>query len=123
MFKLIFVNLRSSFSAGHFTQMACDRVTEVGECKLYAICFSSLSLKVLKGCAMVKYTRSGWKTALITCDYSSANVMNFLIYSGGKTASKCSTGVNSKYPGLCSENETVDSNLLKTSTWSVVVKY
>lgn len=73
---------------------------------------------------MVKYTKEGgWKTSLISCDYSSGNIVNFLVYSGGKAASKCTTGINPKYPGLCSEKENVESNLLKTTSWSILVKY
>lgn len=73
--------------------MICDRVTEVG-------------------CAVAKYTQHLWNTILITCNYSSANILGYKIYSIRQTASKCETGKNAIYPGLCNELENRISNIL-----------
>lgn len=92
----------SIYSAGHFTQMICDRVTEVG-------------------CAIVKYTQNSWKTFLITCNYSSANILGYKIYSAGQTATKCETGKNEIYAGLCSERENRNPNILNSKDTSFLV--
>jgi len=59
--KLINYNLQiTRCRGGHFTQIAVDRVSEMG-------------------CGMVKFTKLGWKILLMTCNYSSANVLNFKV--------------------------------------------
>lgn len=41
----------------------------------------------------------------VTCDYSHGVTIGSPIYEMGAPASKCNTGQNNKYPGLCSTNE------------------
>lgn len=58
------------------------------------------------GCSIVQYTdQDGWKQTLIGCNYSAGNLVGTPIYRFGTPASLCKSGKNSKYPGLCSENE------------------
>lgn len=75
---------------GHFSTMTQDRTNKIG-------------------CGMSKYNND---TYLFTCNYSFTNVFGQAIYKVGKTASGCSTGVNTIYPNLCSTNEEIDANLL-----------
>ncbi|XP_052897638.1 antigen 5 like allergen Cul n 1-like [Anopheles moucheti] len=76
---------------GHFTQMASDRTWAVG-------------------CAMQNWLEDGiWITYYFVCNYSFTNIVNQPVYVTGATASGCTTGVNSHYSGLCSENEVVQS--------------
>lgn len=84
--------------------MICDRVTEVG-------------------CAIGKYTDNLWNTILITCNYSSANILGYKIYSSGQTASKCETGKNVMYPGLCSERENRNPNILSSKNTNFLVMF
>lgn len=77
---------------GHFTQIARD-----------------VSFKV--GCSISQYLKPGdWYTTYYVCDYAVTNVVGGQIYEEGPTASKCKTGTNPKYPGLCSENEKYDDS-------------
>lgn len=62
------------------------------------------------GCASTKYITEVngqiWKAVKTTCNH--AQIVPFVgnsVYVAGLTASKCKTGTNSQYPGLCSENE------------------
>lgn len=108
---------------GHFARMVCDRVTEIGWLKLARIkLFFVFKFTPIAGCAMTKFTKQGWKTILITCNYSSANIIGFLVYSI-KTATKCVKGINPEYPGLCSEDEKVNPNLLKANSGSILMLY
>uniref|UniRef100_A0AAG5D928 Venom allergen-1 n=1 Tax=Anopheles atroparvus TaxID=41427 RepID=A0AAG5D928_ANOAO len=82
---------RSSAVIGHFTQMASDRTWKVG-------------------CAMQNWIEGGlWNTYYFACDYSFTNLIDEPVYVGGRTASGCTTGENTVYPGLCSTNEVVES--------------
>lgn len=53
------------------------------------------------GCGVVKYKSNYY----ITCTYNTGRVIGDPVYEIGRTGSKCKTGINSKYPGLCSKNE------------------
>ena len=75
------------------------------------------------GCAIVKYMKNSWKTILITCNYSSANILGYKIYTTGQTASKCETGKNALYPGLCSERENRNPNILSSKDTSFLVRF
>lgn len=47
-----------------------------------------------------------WNAVKTTCNF--AQIVPFVgrsVYVSGPTASKCKTGKNGQYPGLCSENE------------------
>lgn len=64
------------------------------------------------GCAASRYTMNyqgkSAKATLMTCNYSHGNpVRGGKVYKSGPTASSCKTGTNSKYPGLCSQNEQI----------------
>lgn len=86
------MNFISSADIGHFLTFVVDRSTHIG-------------------CGMTKFIKDGgWKTHLIACNYASASISGYQIYRAGPTASACTTGINSDYPGLCSENEMVDAN-------------
>ncbi|XP_062558435.1 antigen 5 like allergen Cul n 1-like [Armigeres subalbatus] len=76
---------------GHFTAMIADRSNKIG-------------------CAMVSFVDSPWLRKYLVCNYSITNIINQPVYKSGPTASKCATGQNPDYIGLCSVNEVVDSN-------------
>lgn len=46
-----------------------------------------------------------WSATWLACDYSYGNMIGTPVYEAGSPASKCKTGNNSEYPGLCSKNE------------------
>uniref|UniRef100_A0A023ELJ5 Venom allergen-1 n=1 Tax=Aedes albopictus TaxID=7160 RepID=A0A023ELJ5_AEDAL len=71
---------------GHFTLMMNDRVWKVG-------------------CSMVRYKSGKWTNLFFVCNYSMNNILGRPVYAGGKTASKCKTGQNAKFKGLCSTKE------------------
>lgn len=73
---------------GHFTQIVADRATAVG-------------------CAMVRYKDGGWTNHNFVCNYAITNIVNQPIYVAGKACSKCTTGCNPKYPGLCNPEEKI----------------
>lgn len=89
-FFLIISQLRSNKQNGHFTQIARDQSYKVG-------------------CSISQYVeqRGGttWYTVYYVCNYAVTNISNYPIYEKGAPASKCKTGPNAKYPGLCSVNE------------------
>ncbi|XP_055607820.1 antigen 5 like allergen Cul n 1-like [Uranotaenia lowii] len=74
---------------GHFTQIIADRADRIG-------------------CAMVQWTEKPWVKFYLVCNYARTNVIEKAIYVAGDVASECTTGTNSDYPGLCSEEEPVD---------------
>lgn len=77
----------SSKWVGHFTQVIKDD-----------------SFKV--GCSIAKYSEpSGGKKSLMACNYGVGNLQDNPIYQEGETASGCTSGMNPKYTGLCSEKE------------------
>lgn len=67
---------------GHFTQMIQD--------KAYAM-----------GCSIVRNLNCYY----IACNYAAGNIVKHLVYETGPVGKKCKKGINSKYPGLCKENE------------------
>lgn len=86
----MFSNFRKM--VGHFTQVVKDD-----------------SFKV--GCSISKYSEPsyGGKKSLMACNYGVGNLQDHPIYQEGKTASACTSGMNPKYPGLCSENEVYEA--------------
>lgn len=78
-------------SIAHFMQLTQDNANEVG-------------------CALINLPQNGNKFTVFTCNYSLASVSNFPIYAVGPAASKCKTGNNPQFPGLCSINESVNPN-------------
>ncbi|XP_049299244.1 venom allergen 3-like [Anopheles funestus] len=76
---------------GHFTQIVSDRTWAMG-------------------CAMQSWLDDGfWIMHYLVCNYSFTNVVGVPVYATGTTASGCTTGMDWRYPGLCSENEIVQS--------------
>lgn len=82
---------------GHFTQMARD--------KAFAM-----------GCAIVKSVSArmrGMSCYFIACNYATTNMNGSPVYEVGRMGSKCRSGMNRNYPGLCSERENYfDDNVL-----------
>ncbi|XP_065073978.1 antigen 5 like allergen Cul n 1-like [Ochlerotatus camptorhynchus] len=76
---------------GHFTAMVADRSDRIG-------------------CAMISFEDSPWLRKYLVCNYSITNIFDQPVYKMGITASKCATGQNPEYPGLCSVNEEINSN-------------
>lgn len=61
------------------------------------------------GCAMIKYNNYDKYTYYFVCNYSLNNIIGECVYeSSTEAASKCKTGKNPDYPGLCSVNELND---------------
>lgn len=67
---------------GHFTQMIWNDATAIG-------------------CAIVKSQGNIY----IACNYDFGNMQGSSVYEIGRMGSKCQTGMNPKYPGLCSKSE------------------
>lgn len=57
------------------------------------------------GCAASRFKDGEKDITYLVCDYTRSNLNGASVYKVGPTASECKTGTNSKYPGLCSENE------------------
>ncbi|XP_058452432.1 venom allergen 3 homolog [Malaya genurostris] len=76
---------------GHFTQIVSDRATQIG-------------------CSLVSYIKSPWINKYFVCNYAITNIVGQPVYQAGKKCSKCTTGCNSKYDGLCSPSEVINSN-------------
>ncbi|XP_021705274.1 venom allergen 5 [Aedes aegypti] len=76
---------------GHFTAMVADRSNRIG-------------------CAMVSFQESPWIRKYLVCNYSITNIINQPVYKAGATASKCVTGENPDFAGLCSSEEVIDAN-------------
>lgn len=58
------------------------------------------------GCSMVQYSNSeDLICSLLVCNYNVGNMIDNPTYEVGPIASKCSTGINKHFPGLCSEKE------------------
>lgn len=78
---------------GHYTQLIRDEA--------YAM-----------GCAMTQFEKDGKWITLYTCDYTLSNIDDYPIYEASdKTACKCLTKTDKKYPGLCSTDEIYDNEL------------
>lgn len=69
---------------GHWTQVVQSKVNRIG-------------------CSAIKFTRSN--CIVIGCNYNAGNLRGFPIFTFGAPASRCETGVNPHYPGLCNANE------------------
>ncbi|XP_031622599.1 uncharacterized protein LOC116340305 [Contarinia nasturtii] len=78
---------------GHFTQIVMDQAYKMG-------------------CAITKFNEEGTRKSLIACNYAVSNVNGLPIYDVGATASKCKTGTNPQYPGLCTVDEKYDEGIL-----------
>lgn len=87
----------SSGVIGHFTQMVRDESFAVG-------------------CSIVKSQHpadgSNWNCYYIACNYATSNIIRRPVYEIGAIGSKCKTGRNPQYPGLCSKNENYTDNSL-----------
>lgn len=59
------------------------------------------------GCSLVEYnnTDDSVLCALLVCNYNAGNVIGVPTYEVGPSASKCTTGTDSSFPGLCSKRE------------------
>ncbi|EAT48176.1 AAEL000793-PA [Aedes aegypti] len=75
---------------GHFTQMVNDRAWKMG-------------------CSMVHYKNGRVIKYYLVCNYSMTNMIEEPIYTRGSAGSKCQTGQNPQYRGLCSPREKVRS--------------
>lgn len=76
---------------GHFTQLVNDRTWKVG-------------------CSMVHYITNGKMiNYYLVCNYTMTNMIGEPIYTKGSTGSKCQTGQNPQFRGLCSPREQVKS--------------
>lgn len=75
---------------GHFTQFVWASAQKIG-------CAVSTST--------VNQSGRDWSATWLACDYSFGNMIGDKVYDAGSAASKCSTGKNMDYPGLCSKNE------------------
>ncbi|KAL9693543.1 hypothetical protein quinque_012828 [Culex quinquefasciatus] len=73
---------------GHFTQIVSDRTNRIG-------------------CSLVKYDEDGWTNQYFVCNYALTNIVGQPIYAAGNACSKCTSGCNAAYPGLCNANENV----------------
>lgn len=88
---------------GHFTQVVWEDAAVVG-------------------CAGVKYNDAGGPKSNLICNYGFGNMAQVYVYQSGPAASKCETGPNPKYPGLCSESENYTDSILNRSGWSLKPK-
>lgn len=68
----------------------------------------SIDKNVRVGCAGVWYPENGIGRVNFACNYAVKPTINLPIYIEGSVASKCKTGRDSQYPGLCSITETYD---------------
>lgn len=58
------------------------------------------------GCSAIQYLdEKNYRCTVIGCNYNAESIVGVPTYEIGPTASKCSTGTNPNYSGLCSENE------------------
>uniref|UniRef100_A0A1Q3FN10 Venom allergen-1 n=1 Tax=Culex tarsalis TaxID=7177 RepID=A0A1Q3FN10_CULTA len=73
---------------GHFTQIISDRTNRIG-------------------CSLVKYDTDGWTNQLFVCNYALTNMVGQPVYVAGSACSKCTSGCNAAYPGLCNVSENV----------------
>lgn len=78
---------------GHFTQFVWGSAQKIG-------CAVSTSKTNEDG--------QDWNATWLACDYSYGNMDGEAVYQSGSATSKCKTGKNNDYPGLCSTDETYD---------------
>lgn len=58
------------------------------------------------GCSIIKYLDPrDYTCTLFGCNYNAGNVVGIPTYNVGPSASLCTTGPNTAFPGLCSVNE------------------
>ncbi|XP_067632564.1 venom allergen-1 [Eurosta solidaginis] len=79
---------------GHFAEIAVDRNTHVG-------------------CGIIRFTRPDVPYVYIynmVCNYASIYALDTPVYTVGQPATRCLTGRNPYYPGLCSINEPINPN-------------
>ncbi|XP_061402291.1 antigen 5 like allergen Cul n 1-like [Musca vetustissima] len=79
---------------GHFTEMIVDR-------------------NIRLGCAIMQYTRPDYPYVHVyhvVCNYASVYALGAPLYNVGRPGSGCITGVNPRYPALCSVKEYFDPN-------------
>lgn len=58
------------------------------------------------GCSIVQYLDvKNYRCTSISCNYNAESIVGVPTYEIGPTASRCSTGTNSNYTSLCSEDE------------------
>lgn len=58
------------------------------------------------GCSAIEYRDvRNHHCTVIGCNYNAGSIVDIPTYEIGPTASRCKTGTNPTYPGLCSENE------------------
>ncbi|XP_017836482.1 antigen 5 like allergen Cul n 1 [Drosophila busckii] len=79
---------------GHFVEMVVDKSAKIG-------------------CAILRFTRPDHTYGYVynvVCNYSSIYALDAPVYEVGRTASRCQTGRNPLYPGLCSTREHYDPN-------------
>ncbi|XP_031626612.1 antigen 5 like allergen Cul n 1-like [Contarinia nasturtii] len=75
---------------GHFTQWVQEKAEAIG-------CAAAFTKMTVEG----KETQA----VLFACNYSYGNMIGSPVYVAGSKASKCKTGADKTYPGLCSINE------------------
>lgn len=63
------------------------------------------------GCAILKVIENRMYKYFTACNYAFTNMINQPVYIFGPPASKCASGKNPDYPGLCSVNEKYNVNL------------
>lgn len=73
---------------GHFTAMIQDRTSRVG-------------------CALASHKVHPFTYLQFACNYNFNNILTEPVYKFGSVGSKCLTGMNSNYQGLCGDNEIV----------------
>lgn len=73
----------------HFAQIVSDRSDRIG-------------------CAMVSRIQLPWMKKLFVCNYSVMPTAGQPVYTVGLTGSKCKTGHNANFTGLCNASERVD---------------
>lgn len=58
------------------------------------------------GCSAIEYLdERNYRCTVIGCNYNAGSIVDVPTYEIGPTASRCSTGVNPKFKGLCSPYE------------------
>lgn len=81
-------NLNNVQGIGHFTAIIKDKTTRLG-------------------CAMSKNIEGNWQTLLLACNYSLNNIIAQTVYDIGLPASKCLSGENKLFAGLCNVGEPI----------------
>ncbi len=85
--------MKMSNSFGTFTQMITEASIQVG-CSIGYFADNSV-----------------WKQVVMCCNYARSNVIGTPVYVGGLKGSKCKSGVNPTFPGLCNITEVYNPNI------------